>query len=478
MSRSIFGPRSLPRSAWTIDEVPGPDPTDKETVLAFANIAADAYIQEPRTGNWEDPGHGFNNSQEFGWHSDHLRGHVFADATNSTIIMGIKGTTPAVFDGAETTTNDKENDNLFFGCCCGGGGQWLWRVVCDCYTTTYTCNQTCLVKELRAENRYYRTVLDLYSNVTELYPDSTIWLAGHSLGGAVSSLLSLTYGLPVFTFEAPGEALAAARLKLPAPPGSDPNLPQTWDFTGGHHFGQTADPVYMGACNGATSACSLGGYSMETTCHTGTECVYDTVRDKGWRVGIGSHSIRTVIDTVMKVYDKVPECVTNPECVDCALWKFFESNGSDTTTTRTGTTTGTRTRTTTCKTPGWWGCLDESTSTVGTKTPRSSTTTTTTTTTTCKTPGWFGCYDKSTTSPTLTKSTADTLSMTGSPPPSMTETSTVGSASSSSKIGCKTPGFFWGCWDPAQISMTSLGAASRVGVHKASATLTRTSQLN
>ena len=346
---------TISSSAWTTDEVMGPNVTDKETVVSLALMAANAYVKEPGTGEWEDVNGGFNHSDSFGWEGDGLRGHIFADKTNSTIVIAIKGTSPAVFDGAETTTNDKVNDNLFFSCCCGQGGQYLWHQVCDCLHTTYTCNQTCVVKALREENRYYRAALELYGNATELYPASEVWLAGHSLGGAVSSLLGLTFGVPVVTFEAPGEALAAARLGLPSPPNSHPSAPQSRKNTGAYHFGHTADPIFMGSCNGATAGCTLGGYAMESQCHTGQVCIYDVVEDKGWRVGIGTHSIRKVIKDVVKAYDDVPSCEPDTECIDCFNWKYFDSNGSDPSTSTTSSSAKTsQTRTSTCQTPGWW----------------------------------------------------------------------------------------------------------------------------
>jgi lipase ATG15 len=423
---------------WAVDALAGPNVSDKATVLSLARMTADAYDEAPHTGGWLDVGGPLNYSASFGWHADGLRGHIFADARNATVAIALKGTSAAVYDRAGTEVNDKINDNLFFSCCCGQGGHFLWRQVCDCAASdtgggggggggAYTCNQTCLVAALRDENRYYRAALDLYANVTALYPGATVWAVGHSLGGSVASLLGLTYGLPVVTFEAPGEALAASRLGLPAPPASG-GPPQRRALTGAFHFGHTADPVYMGLCNTAASVCTLAGYAMEAQCHTGRECVYDTVRDREWRVGIGTHSIVPVIRDVLEYYDTVPECVANPECVDCFNWKYFESNGSYTsitTTTTTSTSTSssdsssstktatltkttttttpsssstttsssssssrTRTRTTTCKTPGWWGCLDETTTTR----PASKTTLTlTTTSTSCLVPGWFGC---------------------------------------------------------------------------------------
>ncbi|KAK8049333.1 hypothetical protein PG994_011063 [Apiospora phragmitis] len=366
-------------SAWTIDNVPGPDVTDKETVISMALVAANAYVEKPGLPDWDEVGDPFNRSADFGWETDGLRGHIWADESNSTVIIGLKGTSPAVFDGEGTTTNDKINDNLFFSCCCAQQGQWSWHQVCDCATGTYSCNNTCVKKALHEESRYYQAARELYSNVTEMYDNSNIWVVGHSLGGAAWTASSSACRCPIS---------------------------QTREYTGAAHFGHTADPIYVGTCNGATASCSFAGYALETSCHTGLECVYDTVADKGWRVGIGTHKIRNVINDVLRKYDEVPECKSTPECRDCANWKMYESNSTTgTTTSTTSTTSKTRTRTATCKTPGWWGCLDETTTTgTATSTSTSSTstcktpgfTTTSSTTTTCETPGWFGCNDKKT----------------------------------------------------------------------------------
>lgn len=430
----------LSPEAWTLDEIPGPNITDRDTIVSLAYMAANAYVETPDNTEWLEVGDPFNKSADFGWETDGLRGHIFADDTNSTVVIGLKGTSMAIFDGEGTTTNDKVNDNLFFSCCCAQQGPWLWHQVCDCATSTYSCNNTCVVQALRNESRYYMAARELYSNVTALYPDSNIWMTGHSLGGAVSAMLGLTYGLPVVTFEAVPDALPAGRLGLPVPPGADPSNPQTREYTGAYHFGHTADPVYIGTCNGATASCSYGGYALESACHTGRECVYDVVADKGWRVGIGTHKIRSVINDVILKYDEVAECKFTPECRDCANWKMYESNGTETTTTsRSTSSTKTRTRTETCKTPGWWGCLDESTTGTATTT---TTTTTSTSTSTCKTPGWFGCNDKTT--PTTTTTTSSSSS---------TESTTA-------TTSCETPGHFWGCYDTTTTSGSTTDAAT------------------
>lgn len=448
---------ALSPSAWSLDQLDGPNITDRDTILTFAQMAANAYVLEPDTGDWKDVNGGFNRTDDhgFGWESNGLRGYLYADEDNSTIVIGLKGTTLAVWDGEDTTTNDKENDNLFFSCCCGQQGSTFYRKVCDCATGTYTCNTSCLKKSLQKENRYYAAARNLYNNVTALYPKSNVWMAGHSLGGSVSAMIGLTYGIPVITFQAVPDALPANRLGLPIPPGVDPDRPGQRDFTGAYHFGHNADPIYMGTCNGATATCTYAGYALESACHTGRECVWDTVTVNGTRVFIASHRIIWVINEVIKKWSTVPECKFTPECFDCPLWKEVEGNMTSTATSPSSTSTKTRTRTSTCKTPGWWGCLDETTTTTVTST---STSTTTTSTSSCKTPGWFGCNDETTTTiksstlPTATQTTAtSTPRMTCQHPGFFggcndpTSTSQASSSSTSSK--CQTPGFFWGCND-------------------------------
>lgn len=82
----------LDAEAWNIEEIPGPNVTDKETILTFAKMTLDAYTLKPFTREWQDVKGGFNYSQSFGWEGDGLRGHIYADKDNSTIVIGLKGT--------------------------------------------------------------------------------------------------------------------------------------------------------------------------------------------------------------------------------------------------------------------------------------------------------------------------------------------------------------------------------------------------
>jgi lipase ATG15 len=135
-------------------------------------------------------------------------------------------------------------------------------------------------------------VKNLVNDLIYLYPTSTIWLVGHSLGGALASLLGSTFGLPAVAFESPGERLAATRLHLP--------LPSSSSLSPVTHVYHTADPIPQGTCTGITSLCAQGGYALETRCHLGKTIVFDTVGRLGWRVDVRKHVIRDIINKVLE----------------------------------------------------------------------------------------------------------------------------------------------------------------------------------
>lgn len=313
--------RESAKPEWSDELVTVPDVTDKNSVISLALMSSNAYVGIPHTGDWRNVTHPWDHKETegFGWDGEGLRGHVFYNKHDNIVVISIKGTSAQGIPGAgddETTANDKLNDNLLFSCCCARVS-YLWNTVCDCYIKSNTCDESCLEKEIRRKDRYYQAVIDIYTDVLKKYPTSTVWMTGHSLGGALAALVGRTFGLPVVTFEAPGELLAARRLHLPFPPGLPQYLDTVW------HFGHTADPIYLGTCNGASSSCSIAGYAMETSCHSGQVCVYDVAKDKGWHVNMLNHRIHTVIDQILTVYNETAQCIVPEPCVDCYNWKYW-----------------------------------------------------------------------------------------------------------------------------------------------------------
>lgn len=108
-SRRIKSPAQSPAIQWIKKEILIPDITDLVTVTTLAQIANNAYIEVPHTFDWIDVNGPWNLSSHFGWEKNGLRGHVYASEDNDTIIISLKGTSPAVFLGGGTGGNDKIN---------------------------------------------------------------------------------------------------------------------------------------------------------------------------------------------------------------------------------------------------------------------------------------------------------------------------------------------------------------------------------
>jgi putative lipase involved disintegration of autophagic bodies len=311
------------RLLWDDVTLVGPAVDKREALLQLAKMTHNSYFA-PGDAQWYALDR-WNTSHPFGWapDADGLRGHVFVAEDNSTVVISIKGTSAGwlVGSGGPTAKKDKLNDNLLFSCCCAAVGP-TWSPVCGCHQGGYKCDQTCVQDALADDSLFYPIGTNLYNNVTYMYPDATIWLVGHSLGGALASLLGATFGAPVVAFQAPAERLAAARLHLPSPP-------STHHIT---HVIHTADPIANGACNGVTSACALGGYAMETRCHLGRVARYDTVSTLGWSVDVRTHGIKVVIERLLsdawepavRVGREVPQIEEERDCVDCFNWEFGE----------------------------------------------------------------------------------------------------------------------------------------------------------
>ncbi|KAF4597097.1 hypothetical protein EYR40_007547 [Pleurotus pulmonarius] len=283
-----------------------------------------------------------NNTLPFGWEpdADGFRGHVFVSEDNSTVVVSVKGTSAGwmVGGGGPTVAKDKLNDNLLFSCCCAKVGP-TWSPVCGCHQGGYKCGQTCLERSLADDSLFYSVGINLYNNVTYMYPNANIWMIGHSLGGSLASLIGNTFGAPVVTFEAPPEKLAATRLHLPTPPSAQ-------HIT---HVFHTADPIAMGTCNGVRSLCAIGGYAMESKCHMGTIVKYDTITDLGWSADSRTHGILVIIERLLgtdwwrekhgdasegetsdgRAKDReVPAPTLDEDCVDCFDWEFVEDFGT------------------------------------------------------------------------------------------------------------------------------------------------------
>ena len=307
-----------------------PDHTDKETVVNMAKITLDSYY-EPSDKNWI-PVPGWNVSAKFGWDMGGIRGYLFQDVENNVLLIAIKGTSLAVpLASGPTAKLDKLNDNMMFSCCCAKAG-WEWSPICGCPIDGAHCSTSCLLRESNFDGSYYNLAQTIYLAVQEWFPKQTnIWMTGHSLGGALASLVALTNGLPAFAFEAPGDMLYASRLGLLP---DIPDLDQLLASLPIYHFGNDQDPIFLGECRGVTSSCYWFDYALESKCHLGYECTYKTEAVSDQSVTTNSfifssiqyHSIDFVIRSIFEKANTVPECTLKPKCLasECTSWTFVD----------------------------------------------------------------------------------------------------------------------------------------------------------
>ncbi|CAE6479988.1 unnamed protein product [Rhizoctonia solani] len=328
---------------WKSHKAIGPATDKRETLLALAKMTNNVYYKDSATVGWYDLGGNWTSDHSIGYDpaTSGFRGHVFLSSDNKTAVLSIKGTSVPVVGGGPTVAKDKLNDNLLASCCCARVG-WTWSPVCGCFRGGGRCDQGCVEESLVEESLYYNFGINLYNNLTYMYPEAQLWVIGHSLGGNLASLIGATFGAPVVAFEAPGERLAAQRLHLPS-------SPEVLHIT---HVYHTADPIPMGACTGSTSLCYRAGYALETRCHLGTTIIYDTLGVLNWSSSVRTHPILTIVEQILdedwstKVQrsrnlrspspwsssgsesdgeDKVVE-VPNPtpenDCMECFNWEY------------------------------------------------------------------------------------------------------------------------------------------------------------
>lgn len=335
-------------------QVPAVD--DRDTILSLAKISSNAYYQNDNISVIRDPSTDnlFSTESDLDWDSKALRGYIYTNPSKSLVIVAIKGTN-AFSKEEQSATADRYNDNLMFSCCCARV-DFSWDPVCPCFISGSSCSQGCLVDYAR-QNRirpfghalkkdsvsnfvaesndyspvYYHQAVKLYDQLVLDFPNATIWLTGHSLGGAIAALLALTFpGASAIPFASPGERLFAERLglippRVPSSLSAEKNYEKLMMNVPIFHFYDSADPIPNGKCTGLWSLCYLSGYAMETKCHTGSVCTLDSISHPGGNYDIKKHKLSYIIDLlVYGAGSPLPKCKIQNNCADCASWTFIE----------------------------------------------------------------------------------------------------------------------------------------------------------
>ncbi|KAL6121709.1 hypothetical protein NUSPORA_01339 [Nucleospora cyclopteri] len=147
--------------------------------------------------------------------------------------------------------------------------------------------------------QYYKKGLKIVDKIQKMFPKSKIVLTGHSLGGALASIIASSLGISAICFSSPGEKHAFKSLNIVEK--SDKIV----------HFGMCNDCIYMGGCETSLSACSLAGYQIETRCHLGVSYCMEA---PGF-LGIIPHT-SFFIEKMIK-YGVLLKELDNKDCLDC-----------------------------------------------------------------------------------------------------------------------------------------------------------------
>ena len=223
-----------------------------------------------------------------------------------------------------------------FSCCCAKAS-WEWTPICGCPLNAKQCSMSCLLKESNFDRSYYNLAQTIYLAVKEWTPHANIWMTGHSLGGALASLVALTNDLPAFAYEAPGDLMYASRLGLLPDIPSAGRAPDYTEFLSSlpiYHFGNSQDPIYLGTCRGISSSCYWFDYALESQCHTGYECMYEPTNRVKTKTplfraafsNIKYHSIDYVIKNYLENATTVPACKIKVDCLakECTEWEWMD----------------------------------------------------------------------------------------------------------------------------------------------------------
>lgn len=208
-----------------------------------------------------------------------------------------------------STYIDKYNDNLYFSCCYYKQS----RLFDDCKlcnaTTKTSCCKQCYIKSLSFEKNYFSDVKDIVERVKSEYnfDKYNIYFTGHSLGGMLASIASMIYDKITITFETPGDVHYLRLINAPLPDKI-------------YHFGHNADPVFTGKCG---IKCSVFGYNMNTKCHSGYTCSYDSKGKLGYKESLLYHKSNYVLRHIVPYWkDEFPACVKLSNCTECEGWDY------------------------------------------------------------------------------------------------------------------------------------------------------------
>lgn len=261
--------------------------------------------------------------------NDTVRAYLFSNKLGTENVVAFKGTstfwTTLSLDKTEdkndiiqinslTAHNDKFNDNLYYSCCFYKQSN-LFK--CDNQCKEFVkgnekkeCCADCYKDSVNLDNNYINYIYKIVENVNKIIrKDSKIMFTGHSLGGTLATLAGVIYKKPAVSFQSPGDLHYFTQIGL---------INESDEYSNIYQFGHNGDPLFVGDCD---STCKLLGYNVNTKCHVGKTCLYDSKKKLNIYESLLNHRIEYVINTIVPKWENdFPECKFESDCKDCESW--------------------------------------------------------------------------------------------------------------------------------------------------------------
>lgn len=286
---------------------------DYNNVKNMALLSYNAYL-ELDDNNWEKVPYETNKTISNNF--DTIRGYLFKKDTVN--IIAIKGTTinfvPFILN---TVKNDRFNDNMFFSCCyykqINEFNKYLNQSICNGNANEKICNKQCYKESLGIDLNYINVITEIIEMIKKdiNFDIETVIFTGHSLGSFLANIMGMKYNKQVIGFDSPGTRHYVEMLNL---------IGKTDQI---YNFGHTADSIMHGDCQ---SLCKTWGYNLDTECHIGNTCIYDSKKKLGYFDSIRYHQLKWIIDYILPYWiDDFPECIYNKECKErnCDKWIYY-----------------------------------------------------------------------------------------------------------------------------------------------------------
>jgi lipase ATG15 len=162
-----------------------------------------------------------------------VRAYLFSDTTQNAHVIALKGTSTLLgkahpVDNLKVDiSNDKKNDNMFFGCCFH---KQTPLFPCNCsFKEKKMCCKSCFEKSLKYKLNYFVIGKQILHDVNRLidFNNSKVILTGHSLGGALATMLGLVFDKTAVSFESPGERNYMEKAGISYKKSAEQNIMQT-----------------------------------------------------------------------------------------------------------------------------------------------------------------------------------------------------------------------------------------------------------